>query len=708
MMKHDLKRMINKRRWWLVVLCLPVAVCDAANTLAVAIPAGVDVSRWSCSYCAFEQGYSGEIEAGVGFVSKDSFKFGEYNGLNDKGPFLIGNATARYRDNNAAYLDLQVRNLGLDSRSINIEGGRQGRYRLFLNYDEIPHYISDRARTPYGGNGSATLQLPSGWLAAGSTAGMTGLAASLQEVELKSQRKRLGVGASYSPASHWETGVRFRHEVRDGQKGIAGSFFFNAAQLIEPIDYVTNEAEVSVSYATRLWQFRLAYYGSFFSNHDPSLTWQNAYNPIVAGAVSGQLALPPSNLFHQLLLSSGYQLSRRTRINGDIAIGRMEQDEDLLAATTNPGLAVALPRASANARIDTLTASLKLNSALSNKLRLKAAYRYNDRDNKTPSEQFNWVTTDAFAAYARRNLPYSFTDQKLNLGGDYRFNKRVRLGAGYDYAKKDRTHQEVDQTAEGTLWGKVSVRSDSNIDLSVRAAHAERNASGYHPVNETDPPQNPLLRKYNMADRSRDSGSMQAGFNSFEKISLQLSVDMSHDRYSESVLGLTASRDISYNADAWVVLSSMTSLHAFAGREQIKSEQAGSQSFSVADWFARNDDTIDNLGFGMKYQLIRHKLNIGADYVLSHSVGKISIETGAAGADFPDLKSDLITVKLYADYRLERNLTLYAVYWYENYHASDWTRDGVDPATISNVIGFGLDSPDYDVRAVMLSLRYRF
>jgi MtrB/PioB family decaheme-associated outer membrane protein len=380
MMKRNMNMRTAGGALLLMLLCPAIPMSAAADTSEAEIPAGVDISRWECEYCVFESGFSGEVEGGVGYVSEDSYKFGEYNGLQDDGAFLIGNATARYRDENTGYLDLRLRDPALDTRSLDIDGGRQGSYRLFLDYNEIPHYISDSARTPYGGSGKENLRLPSDWDKAGTTAGMTDLDASLQDADLKTKRKRLGVGVSIIPARKWETAVKVQHEVKDGQMATAGSFFFDAAQLVEPIDYVTDQVEVSATYTTRKWQSRLAYYGSFFNNHKDSLTWDNAYN----GPERGQLALAPDNHFNQILLSSGYQLSERTRISGDIALGRMEQNEDLLPATINdPGL-VALPESSAHAKVDTVTANLKVDTRVNDKLRLNASWRYNDRDNKTP------------------------------------------------------------------------------------------------------------------------------------------------------------------------------------------------------------------------------------------------------------------------------------------------------------------------------------
>ncbi len=704
---HGNRKTIHLQGWLTGLLCMPVSLCALA-AIETEPPADVDRSHWECGYCVFETGFHGEAEAGVGYNSQDSYKYGEYNGLQDDGAFLIGNATARYRDDDAHYLDLRIRDLGLDTRSMDIKGGQQGRYKLFLEYDEIPHFISDTARTPYRGQGNDRLRLPAGWVPAGSTAGMTALPGSLKDADLETKRKRLGLGAAFIPASKWETAIKVRHEEKDGQKSAAGTFFFNAAQLIEPVDYVTDEVEASVSYNTKNWQSRLSYYGSFFDDRNDSLTWQNAYNPIVAGANSGKLALPPDNRFNQILLSSGYSLNENTRFSGDIAIGRMEQDEDLLAATQNPNLAVALPRNSADAKVDTLTANLKVDSRVSRKVSLNAAWRYNDRDNKTPTDTFTPVTTDVFIATPRKNVPYSFTDNSLSLGGDYRINLLTRLSAGYEYQTKERTHQEVDKTKEGTFWGKMKMRAREWLDVEFKAAHAQRDNSGYHTVSQTVPPENPLMRKYNLADRDRDTGSFHATFTPLERVSIGLGIDLSRDDYENSELGLTESKEHNYNLDTSVLLTDATSIHAFVGRQVIKSEQAGSQAFAAADWTAKNDDTFDTLGIGVKHALIKDKLDIGVDYAHARSVGEIRVDTGATGGVFPDLKTDLDTVKLYADYRMRENLTLHGAYWYEKYNSEDWAVDGVNPATIPNVISLGEDSPDYDAHVVMLSVRYKF
>ncbi|MDH5473361.1 MAG: MtrB/PioB family decaheme-associated outer membrane protein [Gammaproteobacteria bacterium] len=668
----------------------------------------VDISDWACDDCAFEEGYSGEIELGLGNVSDDAAKFGEYNGLNEKGGWLIVNGKARYRDLDAKYMDLSVHEFGLDSRSLNFEAGQQGNYDVIFSYDEISHFLSDSIVTPYRGNGSANLSLPAGWVAGGDTAGMTALATSLQMTDLDLQRRRLDLGMSFLTQSPWKYDVKFRRETREGGKRSAGAFFFNAAQLIEPVDYITDEVDVSAAYVGKQWQLSLAYYGSFFSNENKSLTFENAFTPMVAGADNGQRALPPDNLFHQLVLSTGYQLTEDTRLSGDIIVGRMEQDDDFLAATINSSLTVAgLPRTSADAQVDTLNGDLRLISVITDQLRLSASYNYADHDNSTPQSLYNWVSTDTFvAATSRTNQPYSFTRQQTKVNADYRFTTTTKLTAGVTHDQQERTLQDVDETSELTTWGKLLIRGMDFMDITFKLSRAERDVSDYQLVPEIDPAQNPLMRKYNMADRTRTTGGITANAMLGETVNVGLGVDFANDDYSQSTLGLTEASEVNINADISVMISENASVHAFAGRENIKSTQNG-QPVGNPVWLAENDDIVDIAGVGIKHQLIEDKLDIGADYVLSHSSGKLTVSNGAAD-EFPELETDLDSLKIYADYQIEDNMSLHAAYWYEKYDTRDWMLDGVDPDTISNVLGFGEVSPSYKINVFTVSLRYKF
>lgn len=699
----------SRRLFALTVLSAQVAAAVAADDPAGDQPP-VDTSQWECKYCEFEEGLSGTLDLGAGYVSDDSFKFGEYTGLHEKGGFLVGNAGARFRGGDAAYWNVDASNLGLDSRSLSAEGGKQGTYKLFLNYKELPHFISDSVLTPFSGTGGNSLTLPPGWVTAPSTDTMTSLAGSLHGTDLETQRKRLGVGVSLTPAPEWEYALNFRHETKEGTQRIAGAFFFSSAQLVQPVDYVTDQLDASASYAGRKLQAKFAYYASTFKNSHNALTWQNPFTPpgFAPDATTGQLALPPDNQFHQLLASAGYRFSDRTSAMADIALGRMTQDESFLAATLNPGLGQTLPRNSLDGRVDTTNANLKVVSAVTDRLRLNAAYTYNDRDNRTPQAAYTWVSTDSSVSTPRTNLPYSFTQNTAKLSADYRATARLKASVGFDRDTRERTLQEADETRENTFWGKVIARARDNLNLTFRLAHAERDQSGYVAVAGIDPPENPLLTKYNMADRTRDSAGLRFDVAAAETVNVGLGLDVSKDKYPDSQLGVTEGDSFSLSGDVSAMLTKQTSLHFFLNHEKISSKQAGSEAFSTADWFAENDDTINVIGIGVKHMMMENKFDIGADYTASRSKGRITVDPGVPTAAFPDLVAELDSVKLYATYRLKDNVSLQGAYWYETYDTENWMLNGVTPTTIPNVLTFGEQPPTYHVNVITLSVRYKF
>lgn len=672
----------------------------------------VDTSKWKCKFCAFEEpGYSGSLDLGLGYVSEDSYKFGEYNGLNEKGGYFIGNAYVRIRGKDANYWNIDVNNAGLDSRSVNVEGGKQGSYRLDFSYDELPHNITDSIATPFLGIGGSNLTLPSTWVRAGSTDTMTDLSNSLHPADLQSKRKRVGVGATFIASERWKYAVSYRHETREGTRAVGGAFFFNGAQLVMPVDYVTQQIDVSASYTANAFQARFAYYGSLFNDNDTALTWQNPYSS-ASGADSGQLAQPPDNAFHQLTAELGYDVSERTRVTADLSVGRMTQNEAFLAVTTNStltGYPFSLPRNSLDGLVDTVNGKLKVLSRVTPKLNLGLSYIYNDHDDKTPQAAYTWVSTDTNVnSTTRTNLPYSFRQHKINLNADYQLTANTRLSAGFDNDRKDRTYQEVSETTENTVWARSKIRRPGKAEVTIRLAHAKRDIGNYEALPWLTAAENPLLRKYNMADRDRDQGALRVQLLGIENMSVGFGFEYANDVYTHSPVGLNSSRDFSLSADVSAMVDEKTTLYIFLNREEIDSQQSGSSTATTPDWFGENEDTIDTIGFGFKHTIIEKKLEVGGDFSITNSQGRVTVDAGSAAAPFPEINADFKSAKLYASYKLRGNLTLKGTYWYQHLESTNWGYDGVAADTIGNLLALGQTSPNYNVNVVMMSVRYQF
>jgi len=691
----------------------PVFLLAALGLLSVLGPAQAataDTSEWKCETCPYPKGTSGAVEAGVGNVSDDSRKFGDYTGLEKKGAFAVLGGNVSHRGE-GYWADLHASDLGLDTRSVFGRAGREGLYTLRLGYSEIPRWTTEGAATPFLGVGSDSLALPSGvGFPAGTTAGMP-LATTLRAVELGTQRQRYQLGGSFVGLERWTFQASLRRDVRDGTQVGASSFFSSAAQLPFPVDQTTDQFEVSASYSTAQWQATLGYSLSQFRNGVESLTWDNPFTPVVAGADRGRLALAPDNRYQQFFGSAGWQITPIIRASADFALGRMTQDEAFLPATINASISgvPALPAASLDGRVNTYAGNVRITATPLPGLRINGSWSHDERDNRTGIASYPQVATDMFlAATPRSNTPFGFTLDRFKLGADYRGPGTWKFAAGIDHDRRDRSFTEVVNTRETTVWGRASVQARDNLLLAAKLAHSERDHSPYGVAIWFGAPENPLLRKFNLASRTRDSGGLRADITVSEQFSVGLAADFANDDYDESLVGLKEARSASVAADVSYNLSEATQITGYVHSERVRSRQDGSLAFAAPDWSGRVKDRFEMLGLGVRHAAIANKLDIGADVSLSRSRSDVAVQTGVGEPAFPTQKVSVDSVRVYATYKLNDRTSITGSLWHEEYDAQDWRLDGVLPNTVPDLLAFGEQAPRYRVRLLRVSLRYRF
>lgn len=702
------------------------------------------------------------IELGFAYLSDDAIRFGRFRGLEEKGGFGILNIDyfrrGPYDGDSADYLLFQGDRLGLDSREALLEIGRQGDYRLRFEYSGIPTFRG-RAQTIFEGVGSDRLALPPDWVAATTTAGMSRLLPSLHGFDLAQDRRRIGVGiGKLLPGSNWEFSAGFRDEDRDGLKSV-GAVIGNtggnprAALLPEPIDYRTQEFDASARYNGRTQQFELRYYLSLFDNANDSLTWQNPYATIpgwspAAGYPNGHgsLGLAPDNRFHQVSVLWGYNLSERTRLMADVAFGRMTQNEPFLPYTVNPTLAASivrpLPRTSLDGRIDTTVANLRVSSRPTDRLNWSASYRYDDRDNRTPRDEYVYIggdsqAQDASATSSRRryNEPYSFREQRLRFDLGYRMDRQTRLSASAERRDIDRTYSERERATEDTITLGFNRNFGDRFETSLRLSRAERDGSTYHGsepflsgyssgYTATVPGQwenAPGLRKFFLADRRRDRATLRLAFTPSEHWALGLDASSIDEDYTRSQLGLTAARVGAYTADVAFTPGADWSFHGFYSREEFDFDQAGQSirgaATRLADavdparhWTASHRERVDTAGIGFNWKSRLGRYSYGAEFVQARSNSSIAVAVGSAltAAPLPANITRLDSLRLYGDWRLRGDWSMRASYWYERYRSTDWALDDVSANQLANVILLAEESPDYRAHVIALSLIYRF
>ncbi|ADE14784.1 hypothetical protein Nhal_1654 [Nitrosococcus halophilus Nc 4] len=713
--------------------------------------------------------YRGEVEVGIGYNSENSFKFGEYTGLVEEGPFAIANFRLQGRDaydsGRAHYFEVSGLNLGLDYRSLSLAYGDQGRYELFLDYDQIPHFQagfpSDKAQTPYNGIGSGQLTLSEGWVGAPTTQGMTALGESLKFLEIETERQKFGGGLTWHLAKDWALKADFHHERKDGLDTIAGAFGINggnpsAVILPEPIDYQTNSLNLSLEYLGKKAQFQLTYALSLFHNDEAALNFQNPYSEAGRGAPwtpatgfpsgFGQFALPPDNQAHQVTFSAGYNLGLTTRIRTNLAYSRMTQDENFLPFSAMPALnatvTTPLPRNSLEGRIDTFLIDLGIASRPLPKLDFKANYRFEERDNKTPRDIYVRIAGDAQPqptgianANARLNLPYSFEQHQVSLDAGYRLLPRTKLMLGYDFEQQERDFQEKNKVQEHTIRTKVQATPFDFVNGWLQYAHAFRDGSDYADnaaflsshtpaFLATLPPEerfgnHPSLRKFHLAERERNWVRGVVTFLPHDQITLGLDGNYIQDDYKKTVFGLKHSRIASATVDASYSPRPGIMGYAFFTYENLRYEQRGHEHNPVRlpsltnlaqRWSMDTEDEVLTSGIGLDWTLIEDKLELGIDYTFSLADTHLKPTGGSAltAAPLPELETRLHRIMVGLDYQLRNNLSARFSYRFETLETEDFARDDIDLDTMPFVLTLGSTSPDYVAHIFGVSLAYQF
>jgi hypothetical protein len=270
------------------------------------------------------------------------------------------------------------------------------------------------------------------------------------------------------------------------------------------------------------------------------------------------------------------------------------------------------------------------------------------------------------------------------------------------------------------------------------------------------------MRRYNMADRTRDKLRTSLNWQASEAVAIQAGVDYNRDNYSKSVYGLQNAKGLAYTLDASVAADRDTSLSAFVTFEDQRSRSAGntytanSTAANVAgftalsggcfatialrnasnkvdpclDWTSDAQDKVTTLGFaGTRKNLLEGKLdlNAGLSFSSSRSTNEVSggnyvnnplAVTGAPAGTvaayyilatpMPDVKTKMTELRLGAKYRIDDSRTLRLGYMYQHMSSTDWIYDGMQAGGLAGVLPSFEQAPAYKVHTIAVSFIYAF
>lgn len=623
------------------------------------------------------------VELGVVNVSSDSAKFGEYNGLNKSGPYGVGNVNIR---GGSAYdlneqgetkrWSIRGTDLGLNP-SAEATLSDQGAWNLGLQYDELKHNLSDSYQTPYSGAmGGESFTLPGFGLVANTNTGLTtAQKAAFQNMNISTSRKSTTLTGSTVINSRLNFSFDYNHLDQSGAKlmgfgiaGVGGATGEAVSILPMPTNYKTDTYTAALNWREGDSYATASAISSIFTDRVESVQFQSW-----AGAAGVQnMPTAPSNVFNQLNFSGGTKLSAKTKLTGNLSYGVGTQNAPFV--TTNGLLLSTNTPSSLSGSVINTHADLKLLNQMTQDLVLSAAYKLDERDNRTVSNlyNFNAISGQHTANYA--NTPLSTRKEQFEVAGDYRLKEDHHVRVALDHETIDRhcnsyaiattscvvakasTEDKVDATYRIKASEDTTIRvgyaySDrkTTTDPLAIAAFISRNGTVPGPVpatgNTTPMGQNAgdYFGFYPFFSASRQQQAVKASVNwqANDQFDLGVSGRYTEDRYPDSTYGVQNGKTWSLNGDATYNYQESGSVNAYVTQQFRQRDMTNLQRYtttasaasatainipSTASWSNTLTDEDLTVGLGIKQGgLMAGKLELGAD--LSHSLGNAIYKT---------------------------------------------------------------------------------
>jgi len=644
------------------------------------------------------------VNVGVGYVDKDNQRFGQYNGLTDKGAYGIIDFSLNKRDDSTGtWFTLQGRNLGFKDPELRLEQKRQGDWGYYIDYTRIPRYEPYTVNTGLQGLGTTSQTVVP----------ITPGAGADYQLNTKRDRWTLGLEKAYRA---WNVQVRYRNEEKDGSQLFSQGRFGNYPRfLAKPIDYTMQQIDVMGDYGMDRLQLRVGYYGSIFDNHNKMLM----ASPDTSPNYFGETSLPPNNQSHQFYVTGGYNFTADTRGDFKLSYGR---------ATQNDSWAIAPPAGvtatSLDGRVDTTLMQAGVSGRATPKLTWRADLRYENRDDKTPQ-----VVNAGLESYQPRSIERTTG----KVVGHYSLPNGFRLTGDITYDQKKREVPELtvvdfrETVNEATYRVELRRAVSPTVTGAVSLAHSKRDGSEWLDNRLDDPTFNIIAPIYT-ADRDRNTVRLVVNWMPSDPLAVNFRADQSRDDYTGRNnetngfdVGPREGKASNYSVDASYVFSeSMTGTVWVSHGDNRLSEATCQERLAVAPnnggtcqpgdnaWVGDVKNVADNFGLGLRAKATS-KVDVGADVTFAKvrdEYGLTALNATAAAniIPLPDITTKVTTLKLYGKYALDRMSGVRVDWIYDQYQTDDWTWSRWIYADGTTV----LQDPDQKVNFVGVTYYYKF
>ena len=627
-------------------------------------------------------------------VEGDPARWQRYEDLRDGLLFTTGRLLRERPEWSAT---LTADNLGWRDQRYSGSYERIGRFTVSGLWDQIPQFYSVDTRTPFTSVGEGVLVLDD---AAQRAANLTPIrrlppnstcasgAISARSVSARCPRLSVDVTGHFTTTKH------------SGELPWGADFGFgNDNEVALPYRSRTNDVELGAQWTNTRAMIRGAYNGSWFNNLDDTLVWDNplVLNDSTTAPGRGRTALWPSNSL-QTMSTAGYvKLARKTQVTGSLAYGWWNNDEPLLPFTINSALPqLSLPRTTAEATAHTIATNVNFVSRPQNDLRFSARFRRYDYNNETPETAIpQFINYDTSVATSSTGGPELFAHDRNTFDADATWTGLgpLALTVGYTNNHNGYDFRIFQSTNEHVLQLKADAIGSQWVTFRAHYEYGTRSGSGLDEASLEQIGEQPQLRHYDLAERTRNRFVGQVDVVPTEALTFSLSGGARHRRLRRQLLRPAGGRLPQRLGRRRLSVPTRPGLwhhynyERYSGLQRSRSASPGEQAVDPnRDWTADSLETVHYVSVFVQPPRIGRNTEARLSYDYSYARGNFVYAVGPAlppPSQLPRTFNKLQDLRLDVRHRLNGRLAATVLYVYEPYRIFDFA---FDPSVINSIV----------------------
>lgn len=590
---------------------------------------------------------------------------------------------------------------------------RPGRIRAAGLWDQIPQFYSVDTRTPYTRTAPGILQLDDATqLAVQRGQGTLNSYVPLADRFDLTERRDIAAGSLVvMPTPHLDLTATFRSDRHVGELPWGASFGFgNDVEVALPYESRTNTVTIGTEWTNQKQMVRVAYDGSWFQNQSGTLEWDNPLRLDDASTAPGRgrTALWPSNSAQTLSLAGYTRLARRTQVTGFVSYGVWRNDEPLLPFTINSALpTLPLPRSTAAAEALVFSTNVGLVSRPADDWRFSARWRQYDYDNRTPAAAIpQFINYDTSVATSATGGPELFAHGRSTASADATWTGLgpLALAVGYTRNGNRWEHRIYERSAEDVVTFSADAVGTSWMTVRARYDMGERTGSGLDEASLVEIGEQPRLRHYDVADRSRRQFTGQVDLIPHDAWVFSVSVSAGQDAYDGSELGLqeasfrVAGASLDYQRPNGLGAGASYNYERYAGLQRSLSANPGAQALDPRrEWTTDARERVHYVSIYVTPPRLGRdtEARLAYDYAdarTRYAYGLAPDSPLPPPAQLPETYNRLQQLRAEIRHRLSARLALTGSYLYEPFRVYDFAMDQsvidgiVQPASL--VLGY--------------------